>query len=264
MSIKVLKQTMLDRWKSISLMAVLFFVFMAYSTTVYPETAKLTNANDILDSPAMQMILGKIHFDNSFESYVSIKALTFAGLITGGFIAWLSASFLSGEIDHRTIELLLAQPLRRGRLVVARYLALAVIALLLMLAVLAGIIAGITAMNIETSVPWLVYALAYMWMFTLAFGAITLFVSALSSDGRRAALVSLGILIVMYFLETIGSVVDLLGPIRYLSLFHYAPYNDMLITKTLSLTNAGVMLAAAVVFLALAVYMFRRRDINVA
>jgi ABC-2 type transport system permease protein len=263
MTYKVLIQTLLDRWKSISLLSVLFFVFMAYSTTVYPETAKLTNANDVLDSPAIQMILGKIHFDNSFESYVSLKALGFAGLITGGFTAWLAASFLSGEIDHRTIELLLAQPLRRGRLVVARYTALGVIALLLMLAVLAGIVAGIAAMSIETSIPWLAYALAYMWVFTLAFGGISLFISALSSDGRRAALTSLGVLVIMYFMETIGSVVDLLGPIRYLSLFHYARYNEMLMTKTMSLVDLGVLLSVAVVFVALAAYVFRGRDINV-
>ena len=47
-------------------------------------------------------------------------------------------------------------------------------------------------------------------------------------------------------------------------LFHYAPYNEMLITRTLSLANLGVLLAVAIVFVALAVYVFRRRDIMVA
>jgi ABC-2 type transport system permease protein len=68
----------------------------------------------------------------------------------------------------------------------------------------------------------------------------------------------------MYFMETVGSIVDLLGPIRYLSLFHYARYNEMLMTRTLSLADIGVMLAVAVVFLALAVMAFQKRDINVS
>lgn len=264
MSFKVVIQTLLDRWKSIGLLAVLFFVFMAYSTAVYPDTAKLTNANELLDSPAIQMLLGKLQFDNSFESYVSIKALAFAGLISGAFVAWLSASFLSGEIDHRTIELLLAQPVVRTRLVLTRYAALSVTIVLLMLAVLAGIVAGITAMNIETSIPWLAYTLGYMGMLTLAFGGIAMFISACMSDSRRAALTSLGVLVIMYFMETIGSVVDMLGPLRYLSLFHYARYNEMLMSKSLSMTDLGVLLAVAVVFVALAAYVFRKRDINVA
>ncbi len=114
MSLKILKQTLLDRWKSISLVTVLFFVFMAYFTSVYPSTVAvdLTSGgmNDILNSPAIQLLLGKLMVDSSFESYLSIKALTFMGWIACGFTAWLAASFLSGEIDHKTIDLLLAQP----------------------------------------------------------------------------------------------------------------------------------------------------------
>jgi hypothetical protein len=68
----------------------------------------------------------------------------------------------------------------------------------------------------------------------------------------------------MYFMETVGSVVDLLGPIRYLSLFHYARYNEILMTRTGSPLDFLVMLAVAGVFLALAACVFRRRDINVA
>lgn len=266
MSLKIFRQTLLDRWKSISLLTALFFVYMAYFTSVYPASLNLSSANinDMLNNPAIQLLLGKLQFDNSFESYLSTKALTFAGLIAGGFAAWLAASFLSGEIDHRTIDLLLAQPVRRGRLVLARYAALVLTVSVIMLAALAGIVAGVKALNIETSIPWLAYSMVYMGILTLAFGAIALFVSACMSDGRRAALTSLGILVVMYFLETVGSVVDLLGPIRYLSLFHYARYNAMLMSRTLSLVDIGVMLAVAVVFVALATYVFRRRDINVA
>jgi ABC-2 type transport system permease protein len=268
MSIKILKQTLLDRWKSISLVTVLFFVFMAYFTSVYPSTVAVDmtggSMNDILNSPAIQLLLGKLMIDSSFESYLSIKALTFMGWIACGFVAWLAAMFLSGEIDHKTLDLLLAQPVRRGRLILARYAALGVTVAVLMAAMLAGTVAGVKALNIETSIPWLAYTIGYMGVLTLAFGAISLFISAIMSDGRRAALTSLGIMVVMYFMETVGSVVDLLGPIRYLSLFHYARYNEMLMTRTLSPVDIGVMLAVAVVFLALATYMFRRRDINVA
>jgi ABC-2 type transport system permease protein len=268
MSLKILKQTLLDRWKSITLVSALFFVFMAYYSTVYPSTVSAgmsgDNLNELLSNPAIQLLLGKLTVDNSFESYLSIKGLTFIGWIACGFAAWLTASFLAGEIDHKTIDLLLAQPVMRVRLVAVRYAALAVTAVILMAATLAGTVVGVTAMNIETSIPWLAVAIAYMGVLTLAFGALSLFISAYMSDGRKAALTSLGIMVVMYFMETIGSAVDLLGPIRYLSLFHYARFNEMLMTRTASPVDIGVMLAAAVVFGALAAHTFRHRDINVA
>jgi ABC-2 type transport system permease protein len=42
------------------------------------------------------------------------------------------------------------------------------------------------------------------------------------NDGRTAAIASLGLLIVMYFMETIGQSVEKLEIIRSFSLFHYA------------------------------------------
>jgi ABC-2 type transport system permease protein len=268
MSSKILKQTLLERWKSISLVTVLFFVFMVYYSSVYPSTVTAglsgDNLNEILSNPAIQLLLGKLMVDNSYESYISIKGLTFIGWIACGFAAWLAASFVAGEIDHKTIDLLLAQPVRRGRLVLERFGALALTTAIIIVAALAGTIVGVKALNIETSILWMTYTMACMGILTLAFGAMSLFISAYMSDGRKAALTSLGVMVVMYFMETIGSAVDLLGPIRYLSLFHYAPYNEMLMTKTLSLVNIGVMLAVAVVFVTLAIYVFRRRDINVA
>jgi ABC-2 type transport system permease protein len=266
MSLKVLRQTLQDRWKSIGLVTALFFVFMVYYTALYPSTASLSTAsiNELLENPAIKVLLGNLQWDNSFESYISTKGLMFTGLIAAGFVAWLTAGFLSGEVDHKTIDLLLAQPIVRTRLVLTRYTALVVTVAIMMLAMLIGIVVSIKALGITTSLPWMAYALVYMGVLTLAFGAIALFISASLSDGRKAALTSLGVLILMYFMETIGSIVDLLGPIRYLSLFHYARYNEMLMTRTLSLADIGVMLAVAVVFLALAVMAFQKRDINVS
>ncbi len=83
------------------------------------------------------------------------------------------------------------------------------------------------------------------------------------SDGRIAALVSLGLLIVMYFMETVGQSVEKLDIIRSLSLFHYARYSDILVFHDLSVGNVAVLVAVTVVFLGLAVLAFRRRDINV-
>jgi ABC-2 type transport system permease protein len=266
MSFNILLRTLLDKWKSIGLVTVLFFVFMAYYTALYPSTASMDSAslNEMLENPAIKVLLGSLQWDNSFESYLSIKGLMFTGLIAGGFVAWLTAGFISGEVDHKTIDLLLAQPVVRTRLVLTRYAALITAVVIMIAAMLLGIVVAVKALAIDTSIPWLAYTLVYMGVLTLAFGAIALFISTLLSDGRRAALTSLGVLVLMYFMETVGSIVDLLGPIRYLSLFHYARYNEMLVTRTLNLADLGVMLAVAVVFVALAVYVFKRRDINVA
>jgi ABC-2 type transport system permease protein len=83
------------------------------------------------------------------------------------------------------------------------------------------------------------------------------------SDGRTAAITSLGLLIVMYFMETIGQSVEKLAPVRSLSLFHYTRFSDILVLHDMSFGNMAVLIVVAILFLALAVFVFRHRDINV-
>jgi ABC-2 type transport system permease protein len=164
----------------------------------------------------------------------------------------------------KTIDLLLAQPVTRARLVLDRYATLLPLVVLMMLALLVGIFVGTQYLGISASYPWFACALGLMGQFMLAFGAISLFVSAVLSDGRVAALVSLGLLLIMYFMETIGDTVEKLSPIRSLSLYHYAHYNDVLIYHNLSPGNVAILVIVAGVFLVLALLAFRRRDINVS
>ncbi|OPY27238.1 MAG: ABC-2 family transporter protein [Methanocella sp. PtaU1.Bin125] len=263
MTLAVLLQTMKDKARGNVLAILLILVFITYMVIMFPEVQKMTGIDEIMKSPAFQALLGKAPDFTSFDGFLSIEAFALIGLVICGYIGFLTASFLAGEIEMKTIDLLLAQPVTRFRLVVDRYGALVPMVALLVLSLLAGVFIGTKIMNIEVSYLWLALALALMGLFMLAFGAISLFVSAVLSDGRTAAIVSLGLLIVMYFMETIGQSVEKLGLIRSLSLFHYAQYSDILVYHDLSPGNAGVLATVTIAFLALAVFIFRRRDIHV-
>jgi ABC-2 type transport system permease protein len=264
MTLSVLIQTLKDKARGNILAILLILVFVTYMVIMFPEVQKMTGIDEMMKSPAFQAVLGKNVDFTSFDGFLSIETFALTGLVICGYIAFLTASFLSGEIEMKTIDLLLAQPVTRLRLVIDRYAALIPMIILLVLTLLSGVYIGTKYMNIEASYQWFAYALAFMGVFMLAFGAISLFVSAVLSDGRTAAIVSLGLLFVMYFMETVGQSVEALGVIRSFSLFHYAQYSNILVYHDLSPGNLVVMIAVAIVFLALAVFAFRRRDINVS
>jgi ABC-2 type transport system permease protein len=263
MTLAVLFQTLKDKARGNVLAILLILVFVTYMVMMFPEVQKITGIDEILQSPAFQAMLGKNVDFTSFDGFMSMEAFGLTGLVICGYVGFLTASFLAGEIEMKTIDLLLAQPVTRVRLVIDRYGALIPFIVLMVLAMLAGVFIGTKYMSIDASYQWFAYALALMGLFMLAFGAISLFISAVLSDGRTAAIVSLGLLIVMYFMETIGQSVEKLELIRSLSLFHYARYSDILVLHDLSFGNLAVMLAVAILFLGLAVIAFRRRDINV-
>jgi ABC-2 type transport system permease protein len=264
MTLAVLIQSLKDKARGTVLAVMLILVFVTYMVMMFPQIQQMAGLDELMSSPAIQALLGKTANFTTFDGLMSTEAFTLLGLVICGYVGFLAASFLAGEIEMKTIDLLLAQPVTRVRLVVMRYGVLVPVAIVLMLAILASIYAGTQYMNIAASYDWFAYALVCLAMFTLAFGSISLFISAILSDGRVAAMVSLGILFVMYFMETVGQSVEKLEIVRSLSLFHYARYTDMLVYHDLSLGNLSILVAVAIVFLGLAAFAFRRRDINVA
>ena len=263
MSTALFKQTLKDKTIGAVIVAVLLFIFMIYICYMYSQVKQMTGMEEMLSNPAIQALIGKAATLTTFEGFLTLFSFSYMGLIVGGYIAFVAASFLAGEIEQKTIDLLLSLPLRRERLVLLRFAVLVPILVLLMLVLFAAVFAGTAVAGLSTSLVWVAYALVYLCLFGLAFGAIAMLISAMLSDGRQAALLSLGVLFAMYFAETVGSTVPGLDVVTKLSLFHYVNSSDILVGHTLSAVNAVVLLVVLVVFLALAVLAFRRKEINV-
>lgn len=263
MSSALFTQTLKDKATGTVIVAALLFVFMVYICFMFSQLKQMTGVEEMLNNPAIQAMLGKSASIATFEGFLTLFSFSYMGLIIGGFIAFMAASFLAGEIEQKTIDLLLSLPLRRGHLVLWRYAVLVPLVALLMLTLFVAIYIGTAIAGLSTSLVWVAYALAYVGLFALAFGAISMLISALLSDGRQAALLSIGVLFVMYFAETIGSTVASMDIITKLSLFHYVNSSDILVGHTLNLVNVVVLIGVLVVFLVLAVLAYRRKEINV-
>lgn len=263
MSLTIFIQTLKDHAKGCLILAALLFVWMFYITVIFPTVAN-TDMSELMKSPVVQAVYGAGINMNSFDGYMTTKAMLMFGLIFGGYIAWLASSFLAGEVERKTIDLLLSLPVKRESLVLARYFSLLPVIVLLLAVGLAGVYAGVRAENIATSFVWYGWTMLYLGLFGLAFGSLALLISALLSNGRQAALISIGVMLAMYFLESIGSVVTSAGIIRNLSLFHYVNYVGILGTHQVNLVDGFILLVFALVFLALTVVVYGRREINVA
>jgi hypothetical protein len=151
MTLSVFIQTLKDKARGNLLAILLILVFVTYMVIMFPEVQKMTDIDEIMKSPAFQAMLGKAPDFTSFDGFMSIEAFALIGLIICGYIGFLTASFLAGEIEMKTIDLLLAQPVTRIRLVIDRYGALLPMVALLVLALLTGVFLGTKIMNIDVS-----------------------------------------------------------------------------------------------------------------
>lgn len=216
-----------------------------------------------MNSSIVQAMIGSAHIDvNSFEGYMATKGLSMMGLIIGIYLAFLASGSLAGEIERKTMDLHLSLPLSREHMVLSKSLAIVPIIVLIGIAQLLAIYLSALYIHHNVAMIWFAYVVLSISLLDLAAGALAMVVSAFMDDGKKAVLVTIGIFIAMYFIETIGSVVSSINWLRTFSLFHYQEVSGILATHTVTWSNMLVLLAVASILMALAIYVFKQRDIN--
>jgi len=266
MVLEIFKRAVKDKLTGALIAAALLFVYVFFLATFYPQMESKTDVYaQMMENPTFKALLGdEMVAVTTFSGFMGIEAFSYMGIVLGAYIVFLTASFVAGEIEQKTSDLLLSLPVSRVNVILSRFMALILPVALIMLAMLVGLYAGAWYIGEKIEIGWFALAMLFMGVCTLTVGAASLVLSALMSDGKKSAFISVGILLAMYLVENIGSVVTSIDPIRGLSLFHYLKLNSIAVAHTVDWGNMAVLLAVMAVFLALAVVAFRQRDINVS
>lgn len=251
---------------------------------IVPEVKKLAPLKkmaEILFSGSgkfIQSVLGgdTINLESAADilsiGYVHPTVITIFGIWAIG----RAAGALAGEMDRGTMELLLAQPIARWRVVVTHFVLDLVIFPYLCLCMLAGTYVGIHLFDIadlSLAAYWgaLVNAAALM----LALSGFTMAFSAAGRSRWRVLAVVIGVLLVLFLVNVLGQMWDGLRPWRVISPYYY--YQPQLIilkdiwTVPLVLSDAtggsvpvpmvAVLAVMGLVGYAIALVTFCRRDL---
>src|SRR5271157_940763 len=266
MAFEIFKRAIKDKAFSTILIALLLFLYIFWLASFYPSLKPMVSGYDqLLQNPTIKAFFGDdVVSMTTFSGFISLEVFSYMGLVIGAFIIFMVASFVAGEIEQKSSELLLSLPVSRENIIVSRFLAILPLTALIVIGEMAAIYLGGLYIGENIGITWFAYAMLFMAVFTVAVGAIALFISSIMSDGKKAALISVGILFAMFLVENIGSMVTSIDWARKLSLFHYAKISSIINNHQISWVNLGVLIAVIIIFLALAVIAFRRRDINVS
>jgi ABC-2 type transport system permease protein len=197
-----------------------------------------------------------ISFLNSQLFYITLPILWIIQAITRG------SGILGRDEQDRTLELLLARPTSRGRLLLAKSASIFVEFAIVGAATLAAIVLLAPAFGMQIGAWPLAEATLYTLAFSLSFGLIAFALQAASVLTRRLASV-LAVLISFggYLVASLSSLTDWLeAPAKLMPYHYFAP--DKIMQGHVP-TGLNVYLAATVVITAAVAYFgFRRRDIN--
>ena len=208
-----------------------------------------------------------------------ISATLFGGLSVHGLLAFgwnhpiaqavgaavaivLAARAVAGEAETGAIELLLSQPLSRGRYF-AGQAGFALVALaLLTLAGLGGTLLGQRVFHVEPfSGPALVRLGADFLLLQCAWFGITLLFSAFGREGGRVASAGFLVALASYLVQVIGQLWERAAFLAPYTFQHYFRPQGILVKGEGIARPAGVLLAVTLATTAVAWWRFRRRDL---
>src|SRR5512146_3292407 len=163
----------------------------------------------------------------------------------------------AGEEESGTLDLLLANPLSRRRLVLDKLSALVTEITILGLVFWVSLVVGCKIVGMHISSAHLGQATAAAALLAVAFGALALFVGAVT--GRRGVAIA----VAAYLLNSLAELVDFLRPLRGASPFYHYVTQDAL-RAGLGLGHCAVLIALALAAAAAAIATFNRRDLRTA
>jgi ABC-2 type transport system permease protein len=170
------------------------------------------------------------------------------------------AGTIAGEEERGTLELLLANPVSRTKVVLEKTIALvaeiAGLGLVLWLALWVGALLA----NMDISAGHLAAATLSAVLLALAYGAIAVLLGA--ATGKRTAAIGLtaAAAVAAYLVNGLAPLVDALDVVQKLSPFYHYAVGDPL-RQGVSFVHMAVLVAIAAVATALAPWFFSRRDV---
>lgn len=196
------------------------------------------------------------------EGYLYVELMSFVGpLVAIGYAVAAGASAVAGEEDKHTLDLLLVNPVTRGRVVVEKALAMLAGLVLLMGVMWAALLLMGSAADMGLSPHRIGAVMVHMGLLGLEFGALALLIGAATGRLALARAVPAAVAVVAYLVNGLAPLVDWLEPFRALSPFYQYIAHDPIRTG-FDVGSIAVTVVSIVVLVALAVVLFGRRDVE--
>lgn len=244
-------------------MAVALALFAAMVVWLYPSFAAEMDLDAFLDAYPPQVLAAfGVRSLSTLGGFLAVEIYGFAWVILLGlYFAYAAASIVAGDVENGRMDMLLALPVSRVRLVGERFAALGVPLLVVNAVPPVAIYASARFVDatVDPANLLAVHALSVPYLLTCA--AIGLVFSVVLDRESTAQRAALGTVFGLFMLDSALAGTDLewlgaLAPMRY-----YDP-SAIMVDGQYDPWAAAVLLAATAVLVAVALALFTRMDVD--
>ena len=231
---------------------------------VGPMYNGLTDVLSDLAASFPEALLAMIGFADMSTAEGWYVAEVFSITVPAAMIAvtvMMGSRALAGEERARTMDLLMANPVRRSTVVIHKAASIALMSLILGVATWAGTVGGSLIGGLSLSFTNVAAASLQAVALAILFGMIALAGGAATGQTRTSVYAGAGVAIIAWAIYSFFPVSESLASWAKLSPFYYYADNNPL-NNGFSVGNISVLVAASAILVVLAVALFERRDIR--
>jgi ABC-2 type transport system permease protein len=182
-------------------------------------------------------------------------------LVVGASAIAAASAITAGEEESRILGLVLAHPVERGRLMLSKSGAVAVVVLIVVAGTWVGLLAGVAAAGGGISIANMTALSVHLAFFGFVLGALALALAGVTGRKAVAAAGAGAFGVVGFLVNGFAPLVEGLDWLKYLSPFYYYAGHDPL-SNGIRWGGLVVLALAALVLTIVAVEAFRRRDLR--
>lgn len=262
-------KTIKEKWKFTLILSAIAVVTVWMYLSLFPTFSKQSVEYEKLLSQFPKEMWEVFGIKNgqfsmsTLEQFLSVEmfSLLWPIMIIIIFINF-GVSFIAGEIDKGTIEILLSLPISRIKTFLAKYLAGVLLLASFCFVSIMCIIPLAMIYNIDYQALVYVKAFTSGLLFCLAGFSLTMLFSSVFEKGKASGLTT-GLFLVMYIINILSSLKDSLENLQYLSLFHYLDISKILSENKLEIVSVVVFSVVTFISTVAAAICFSKRDISV-
>lgn len=254
-----------DTWRPLLIWSIVSGLLAGFYLALYPSIGAVEEMRNLLESmpPALRAMFAAEGVDISTPAgYLNVELFTFVlPLVVFAVAVTLGSSATAGEEERGTLELLLANPIARWRVVLEKALATAFASGFVVIVVFVSLVTTAAISDIDLRLDRVAAALISVWLLGIAVAGVAMLVGALTGSRMLSMGIAFAVGVLGFFVNALAPLVDLLDDWRWASPhYHYLGYDPL--TNGLDLAHAVVLLAIAVTTVALAMIAFERRDLR--
>jgi ABC-2 type transport system permease protein len=260
----VLTKTLRDHWRALLGWSLGMGLLSVFELAVYPSIRDRAADMERLVAAypeALKAMFGLSDFTSgagfiNAELFSLLVPLLLVGLGVG-----FGAAATAGEEERKTIDLLLANPISRRRVVVEKLLAIVIVLLALSLVVWAVLSVGAAILDMGVGPARLAAVTASVLLLGVCFASVAMLIGAATGHRSVAAGIAAVLAVGAYLVNALAPLAPGLEPWRWLSLFYHTVGYDPL-RHGLALDHVLVLVGVAVLVTLAALVSFQRRDLR--